>query len=52
MNKKEISDKDLEEELDKAFKANESKRDVFSIIRKEKESLEIKEKRIKDNFKL
>jgi hypothetical protein len=52
VNEKEISDDELEEELDKAFKASEDKRDVFSIIRKEKESLEVKEKRIKDNFKL
>lgn len=52
MDKEEISDGELEEELDKAFKANESKRDVFSIIRKEKDSLEVKEKRIKDKFKL
>ncbi|MFX0083702.1 MAG: hypothetical protein ACFE94_18280 [Candidatus Hodarchaeota archaeon] len=51
MNGKEITDEELEEELDKAFKASESKRDVFSIIRKEKESLEAKEKRIRDKFK-
>ena len=52
MNEKEISDEELEEELDKAFKVSEGKRDVFSIIRKEKESLEVKEKRIKDKSKL
>ena len=52
MNEKEISDEELEEELDKALKVSESKRDVFSIIRKEKESLEVKEKRIKDKSKL
>ena len=52
MNEKEISDEELEDELDKAFKVSESKRDVFSIIKKEKESLEVKEKRIKDIFKL
>jgi len=52
VNEKEISDEELEEELDQAFKVSESKRDVFSIIRKEKESLEVKEKRIKDKFKL
>ena len=51
MEKEEISDEDLEEELDKAFKASEDKRDVFRIIRKEKESVEVKEKRIKDKFK-
>ena len=47
MNQKELSDDELEEELDKAFNSSESKRDVFRIIRKEKESLEVKEKRIK-----
>ncbi len=51
MNDKNISDDELEEELDKALKASEKKRDVFSIIRKEKESLEIKEKRLKKEFK-
>ena len=51
MNDKDISDDELEEELDKALKANEAKRDVFKIIRKEKESLDLKEKRIKDKFK-
>jgi len=52
VNEKEISDEKLEDELDKAFRDGESKRDVFSIIRKEKESLDVKEKRIKDKFKL
>lgn len=52
MDNEEISDEELEEELDKAFKDSESKRDVFSIIRKEKESLDVKEKRIKDKLKL
>lgn len=47
MNEKEISDEDLEEELEKAFKASVKKNNVFSIIRKEKDSLDIKEKRIK-----
>ena len=51
MNDKNISDDELEEELEKAYKVNEKKRDVFSIIRKEKESLELKEKRIKDKSK-
>jgi len=49
--KEDLSDEELEEELDKAFKASEDKQDVFSIIRKEKESVEVKEKRIKDKFK-
>ena len=51
MNDKELPDDELEEELDRALKANETKKDVFSIIRKEKESLDLKEKRIKDKFK-
>ncbi|NVM37014.1 MAG: hypothetical protein HWN81_15565 [Candidatus Lokiarchaeota archaeon] len=51
MNDKNISDDQLEEELDKALTASEKKRDVFSIIRKEKESLESKEKRLKAKFK-
>ncbi len=51
MNDKDISDDKLEEELEKALKTNESKRDIFSVIKKEKESLEVKEKRIKDKFK-
>lgn len=46
-----MSDEKLEEELDKAFIVNERKRNIFSIIRKEKESVEVKEKRIKDKFK-
>lgn len=44
---KDVSDEDLEKEFDKAFKANETKRNVFSILRKENGSLELKEKRTK-----
>lgn len=51
MNDKNILDEELEEELDKAFKASEKKKNVFTILRKEKESLEVKEKRIKNQFK-
>jgi len=51
VNQKDISDDDLDEELEKALKNNETKRDVFRIIRNEKESLDLKEKRIKDKFK-
>jgi hypothetical protein len=51
VNQKELSDEELEEELDKALKSSESKRDVFKIIRDEKESLELKEKRVKKKFK-
>ncbi|MFX1387172.1 MAG: hypothetical protein ACFE9M_08160 [Promethearchaeota archaeon] len=46
-----MSDDELEEEMEKAYKASEKKRDVFRIIRKEKEALELKEKRIKDTSK-
>ncbi|MFW9877631.1 MAG: hypothetical protein ACFFG0_31480 [Candidatus Thorarchaeota archaeon] len=51
MNDKEIPDDELEEELEKALKANEKKTDVFRIIRDEKESLEIREKKIRRKFK-
>ncbi len=51
MNEKNISDDELEDEIDKPLKINEKKRYIFSIIRKEKESLELKERRIKDKFK-
>ena len=51
MNGKDISDDELEEELENALKANEKKRDVFRIIRNEKESLDVKEKRIKKKIK-
>jgi len=51
VDQKELSDEELEEELDKALKSSESKRDVFKIIRDEKESLELKEKRVKKKFK-
>lgn len=51
MNEKDISEDELEEELDRALKANETKKDVFTIIRKEKESLDVKEKRIKHKFR-
>ncbi len=51
MNENEISDDELEEELEKALKADEKKRDVFRIIRNEKESLDVKEKRFKKKYK-
>jgi hypothetical protein len=51
VNQKDLSDEEIEEELDKAFKSSEGKRDVFKIIREEKESLEVKEKRVKKKFK-
>ena len=46
-----MSDDELEEELDKAFKSSEREKNIFSIMRKEKESLEVKEKRVKSKFK-
>jgi hypothetical protein len=49
--KEEMTDDELDEELEKAFKANESKKDVFGIIRKEKEALDVREKRIKNDFR-
>jgi hypothetical protein len=52
VNKNESTDDEIEEELEKAFKASESKKDdVFRIIRKEKESLDVKEKRIRTKYK-
>ncbi len=42
-----MSDEDLELELDKAYKVSEKKKNVFSIMRKEKESLDIREGRFK-----
>jgi hypothetical protein len=38
MSQKDLSDEDLEEEFDKVFKSSEPKRNVFKIIREEKES--------------
>ncbi len=51
MKEKELTDKELEDELDKAFKECVSKKGVFKILRNEKESLDIKEKRTKKKFK-
>ena len=45
------ADKELEEELEKAFKTNEAKKNVFKIIRNEDASLDLKEKRMKKKFK-
>jgi hypothetical protein len=52
VNEKNISDDDLEEELEKALKKNEDKKDIFKIIRGEKESLGLREKRLKKKHKL
>jgi hypothetical protein len=51
VNNKDLLDEDLEEELDKAFKASEKQKSVFTIMRQEKESEEVKEKRIKSKYK-
>ena len=51
MKDKEITDEELEEELDKAFKASEKQKNVFTIMRQEKDSEAVKEKRIKSKFK-
>jgi hypothetical protein len=51
VNQEDLSDEELEEELDKAIKSSVSKKDVFKIIRDEKKSLEVKEKRINKKFK-
>ena len=47
----ENSNDDLEDELEEAFQSNKNKKNIFSIIRKEKESLDIKDKRAKIKFK-
>jgi len=51
VNEENFTDEDLEEELNRAFKLSNKKRDIFTIIRKEKDSLDIKEKRVKNKFK-
>ncbi|MFW9782890.1 MAG: hypothetical protein ACFFFB_11465 [Candidatus Heimdallarchaeota archaeon] len=51
MKNKIVSDDELEEELEKAFKANEAKKDVFRIIKDERESLAARENRIKRKIK-
>jgi hypothetical protein len=51
VNENDISDDELEDELENALKANEKKRNVFKIIRNEKESLNVKERRFKKKFK-
>ncbi|MFX1355645.1 MAG: hypothetical protein ACFFA8_00030 [Promethearchaeota archaeon] len=50
MDDKNYTDNELEEELDKAFKA-EKKPNVFKIIRNEKTALDGKEKRLKAKIK-
>ena len=52
MNENNISDEELEEKLEKALKENEDKKNVFRIIQGEKESLNLKEKRLKKPHKM
>ena len=52
MKEEDVSDDDeLDKELEKNFKENDRKRNVFKVLRDEKSSREVKEKRIKQ-FKL
>jgi hypothetical protein len=52
VNKEETLDEQLEERINRMFQDSETKRDIFNNIRKEKDSLQVKEKRIIDTFKL
>ena len=51
MTDNDITDDELEEELDKAFRKSEEKPNVFRIIRNEYNALDIKEKRMKAKLK-
>ncbi|MFX0178519.1 MAG: hypothetical protein ACFE85_20080 [Candidatus Hodarchaeota archaeon] len=51
MNDKDYIDDELEEELDKVFKLNEKKPNIFKIIRNEEQALNEKEKRIRVKIK-
>jgi len=48
VSEQDLSDEELEEELDKAFKASESKKNVFNLTRNEKESLSQRKKSKKE----
>ncbi len=48
---KNISDEELEKELEKSFKANEVKNDIFKILRGEVASKMLKEERLKRKLK-
>ena len=48
MGENNLNDDDLEEELEKAFKENETKKSVFKILRDEKSAQDSKEKRLKE----
>lgn len=47
MREKELSDEEIEEELVKAFLKNDSKKNVFEILRNEDSSLKLKDKKLK-----
>ena len=51
MNEKEYSDKDLEEEIDKALEISEKKLNVFRIIKNEKDALDRKDNKMKAKIK-
>ncbi len=42
-------DDDLDKELEKNFKDNDKKRNIFKVLRDENSSREVKEKRIKQS---
>lgn len=52
MNDKDYSDEELEKELDKGFKESETNRNIFRIIKDEKNALDIRAKRASAKFKL
>ena len=47
MDEKELSDEELEEELEKTFQKSETQRNVFKIIRNEEDSLNLRDKKVK-----
>ncbi|MCJ7649453.1 MAG: hypothetical protein MUP85_12625 [Candidatus Lokiarchaeota archaeon] len=47
MSEKELSDDELEEQLEKTIQRNENKKNVFEILRSEESSLELRDKKIK-----
>ena len=47
MSEKELSDDDIEEELEKSFQRNENRKNVFEIVRNEESSLNLRDEKIK-----
>ena len=47
MAEKELSDDDIEEELEKTFQRNENQKNVFKILRSEESSLKLRDKKLK-----